>query len=678
MAVVITLEGIDNAISNLAYKNKKSLKYRVISALRAHYSEDISIEDMPPIDTDELVKELWETGEDYELIKKKRKNFNVIKSSINDDFKRLFDEGRNIEGIAIGPGNHFVMSSEAKDKVLSKVGASLSRLSQEPGIIEGINEILDTIKDMVATVDTLTAGNDFDGAPVLGKIRNMLQDLSQTLELGVDESGKGGAPGIEITDDDIVEIVEEDQSEEMEILDEAEILEDVDSLDEDDVEVVDEEEIADDLEILDEEDLPEESLFAEKDESLEEIEIADEDEIHEDVEILDEDDIEVVDEEEIADDQEILDEEDLPEESSHTGEDKSLEEVVLADEDDVEVIDEEDLPEHIEEILDEDEVLEEADVVDEEILNEEDVVDFDHHSDTLTVFGSDFLDGGSNPEDEKEKNRILHEKFEGFLSVRERFYNQYLIIPSGEYIIGSKSPAENELPQKVVGLKEFYIGKFPVTNALFEIFVEETGYKTTAEVLGYGNVYYGKVRKIIDERTGAVTLIANNGVGFKKCYGACWYQPAGPGSMLHNKRSHPVVQVSIQDAKIFSAWIGKKLPTEAQWEAAMRTAKGYPYPWGSRFNQDACNIEENHIGDTTPVDHYIKFENQLGIADGIGNVYEWTSDYDEEASDLTANSKSHIVKGGSWLSDRSVRLSMRFQMEAKTTSNILGFRCVAD
>jgi len=674
MAVVITLEGIDKAISSLAYKNKKSLKYRVISAVRAYYFDDSSIEEMPPIDTDDLVKHLWETGEDDELIRKKRKNFNVIKSSINDDFKRLFESGRNVEGIAIGPGNQFVMSSEAKDKVLSRVGANLSELSQEAEIIEGLNDVIGTIKEMMDTVNSMGAGKDFDGPGILGKIKEVLQDISETIGQGVEGSGgEADTADIEIRDDDVVEIVEEELDEDVEMIDENELLEDVEVMEEEDVEILDEEELADNNEFLEDVEIQEEGEV----EVVDEEDLADDNELLEDIEIMDEEDVEVFEEAEINDDLEILDEEALPE-TSLLADTEACEEGVLADEADVEVIDEEDLPEHIEEILDEDEILEDAELVDDEILDEADIVDFPDPSRDINELGSDLLNGPSLTDDEIEKNRILTENFEGYLSAREQFYNKYLFVPAGKHLIGSKNPKENEFPQKYVQLKEFYMGKFPVTNALFEVFVDETGYKTTAEILGYGNVYYGKVRKIVNERTGAVSLIASEGVGFKRCPGACWYLPAGPGSNLHHKRSHPVVQVSIEDARIFSAWIGKRLPTEAQWEAAMRTAKGYSYPWGDRFNSEACNIEENHIGDTSPVDEYLKFENQLGIADGIGNVYEWTRDDEKENSALTTSSRTYVVKGGCWLSDSSVRLSMRYKFEEKTTSNILGFRCVSN
>jgi formylglycine-generating enzyme required for sulfatase activity len=124
------------------------------------------------------------------------------------------------------------------------------------------------------------------------------------------------------------------------------------------------------------------------------------------------------------------------------------------------------------------------------------------------------------------------------------------------------------------------MGKFPVTNALFEVFVENTGYVTTAEKAGFGTVYHGRLCKEVDNKTGAVRFRCNGTVQSKTVEGAFWYQPFGPGSTLHLKRTHPVVQVSLADATAFAAWTGKRLPSEDEWEAAARTEMGYVYPWG--------------------------------------------------------------------------------------------------
>jgi formylglycine-generating enzyme required for sulfatase activity len=200
---------------------------------------------------------------------------------------------------------------------------------------------------------------------------------------------------------------------------------------------------------------------------------------------------------------------------------------------------------------------------------------------------------------------------------------------------------------------------------------------TTAEKTGYGTVFYGRTQKKVDKKTGLKKLIWNSSLINKEVKGACWYQPLGPGSTLHNKRNHPVVQISLEDAMAFAAWTGKRLPTEDEWEAASRTAHGYVFPWGKDWKKESCNIEESYIGDTTPVDKYIGFANDLEIVDTIGNVLEWISDSSKSPLYVKNGSKYYIAKGGSWISGNNIRLFSRFNLEPESHSNILGFRCVA-
>jgi formylglycine-generating enzyme len=133
------------------------------------------------------------------------------------------------------------------------------------------------------------------------------------------------------------------------------------------------------------------------------------------------------------------------------------------------------------------------------------------------------------------------------------------------------------------------------------------------------------------------------------------------------------VQVSLEDATAFAAWTGKKLPTEAQWEAAARTSKGCRYPWGSKFKTGHCNLEDSYIGDTTPVNKYTESENGFGIMDTLGNVMEWTIDKQVEQDRPAA---IYVIKGGSWISGNDLSLFDRSMTEPAATSNILGFRCI--
>jgi len=298
-------------------------------------------------------------------------------------------------------------------------------------------------------------------------------------------------------------------------------------------------------------------------------------------------------------------------------------------------------------------------------------------ADQLGLSAMDFEDTADLDADALKQDRLLAEAFDGFLGVLDRYYNQYLLIPAGPYPVGGQTPTatRGENRPQTIQLPDFYMGQFPVTNALFEIFVAKTGYRTEAEKAGYGLVYCGRYRKEENPDTGLRRSIFNSAVECQTVSGAFWYQPLGPGSNLHQKRDHPVVQVSVKDAMAFAAWTGKRLPTEAEWEAAMDTAQGPGFPWGEQWNPQAGNFERSGLGGTSAVDRYHSFANAHGICDGLGNVLEWTQDTLEQRSGQKA--PHYIAKGGSWLTSGPVTLQQRFPQRPGTWSNILGFRCVA-
>jgi formylglycine-generating enzyme required for sulfatase activity len=621
---MISLKGIDHAIFNLNYQNKASLKYRFVSIVRENYENEGSVASLTDIHADELVKALWDTGEDPDLIKKKRKSLSGLKSSVNSDFKKLFKDGKNPEGVVIGRNNIFTMSDEAKDQILTSFSNSM-KVDRSASLAK-IAEVLNIVTEMLADPEVLDTQDSSEDSNKLEQLKNIIRGLSEKIE----------------SVEDLEEITKEDES----ILVEDEIIE--------------EEELADDEKIEIFEELDEDCGTEQKDleaEAVEELEAG------EDLDAVIEEDVEVLDADEVVEEGDLEDE---VEEEDLEGE--AVEELEAGE--DLDVAIEEDV-----EVLDADEVAEEG-----ELEDEVEEVGFEAEEGEGGDFGetgSDYFIEDETDVDEKQKAKLLSEEFETYLSARERFYNQYFLIPGGIYIVGSKVPQENEIPEKRVPIEPFYIGKFPITNALFEIFIEETGYRTTAQRVGFGMVYSGRYKRIVNEITGAVTVFGNSGVQIKRVPGACWYQPNGPGSTLHQKRNHPVVQVSIEDAMAFAAWTGKRLPTEKEWEAATRTAKGFVLPWGNEWRKNCCNIEDSHIGDTASVEEYKDIANDFGIVDILGNVLEWTLDICEAPPHSKNDSKYHIVKGGSWLSGPEVRLFNRFIAAAEATSNILGFRCLA-
>ena len=397
---------------------------------------------------------------------------------------------------------------------------------------------------------------------------------------------------------------------------------------------------------------------------LDELEDVDDDELEEseEEEQLDDEELEEVDElDDLEEQSELDDEGDDSESDSNVVE---VLDVMVDDEDDIEEVEVSD--DEIEEV--EDDGVTVVEEPGEEVAS----ADFEGKYD----IDEDEFDLEDLPE--TERKRILAERFDRYLGAMERHFNQFLLIPSGAYTIGSKIPTPGELPEQQIQINDFFMGKYPVINALFEVFVERTGYTTTAEKKGFGVVYEGRFRKIKNEKSGQYQLAWNATHSRKEVKGAYWYQPTGPGSTLHQKRNHPVVQVSLLDAMAFASWVGKRLPTEAEWEAAARTDKGYLFPWGDDWKDGLCNTETSEIADTTPVDHHPDAANKMGIADLLGNILEWTSEKCDPPNSFRNDYDYRIAKGGSWVSEEHIQLASRFRFPTDFTSNTLGFRCLAD
>ncbi len=272
---------------------------------------------------------------------------------------------------------------------------------------------------------------------------------------------------------------------------------------------------------------------------------------------------------------------------------------------------------------------------------------------------------------------------------------QTVFIPKGEFVMGADNAYPEEAPARPVAVEAFSLDTTEVTNNQFAAFVDATGYKTTAErVPDPGLVPDGAPERF--HQAGAAVFIPPDSAGqswWQYVPGANWRHPEGPGSNIDELGSHPVVQVSYEDAIAYADWAGRRLPSEAEWEYAARG--GEPptmYTWGdtppsktdppANTWQGLFPIEdtgEDGYRGTAPAGCFSA--NPYGLYDMIGNVWEWTaSPYDDRTN--ASGEASMAIKGGSFLCAPNFcvryRPPARQGQEAGLPTNHIGFRTASD
>ncbi|MFI5625899.1 formylglycine-generating enzyme family protein [Nocardioides sp. NPDC051685] len=286
--------------------------------------------------------------------------------------------------------------------------------------------------------------------------------------------------------------------------------------------------------------------------------------------------------------------------------------------------------------------------------------------------------------------------------VRGRHMIEQAHIPAGSFLMGDSSgdrnPGDGEVPLHEVQLDTFDIDATPVTNRDFARFVDETGYQTEAEIIGFSAVFY----RAVDAEAEAIMGPAAGTPWWFGVRGADWRHPGGPRSTVDGLSDHPVVHVSWNDAVAYAEWAGRRLPTEAEWEYAARGGiANAKYPWGDA-EVDAggwrANIwqgrfpQENTLEDgwltTAPVRSFEP--NGYGLWQAVGNVWEWCQDWfspDAYARHAPTNpvgpttGQVRVLRGGSYLCHISYcnryRNSARSQNTPDSSMGNAGFRTVA-
>ena len=299
-----------------------------------------------------------------------------------------------------------------------------------------------------------------------------------------------------------------------------------------------------------------------------------------------------------------------------------------------------------------------------------------------------------------------------------------ILIPGGTFRMGSDKHYPEEAPVHRVSVDPFWIDRTPVTNRQFAKFIKATGHKTFCEIppdpkdypgalphmLYAGSLVFSPPKHRVDLRDWSQWWT------FLK--GANWRHPYGPGSDIKRLDDHPVVHVAYADALAYAKWLGKDLPTEAEWEFAARGGlDGAEYAWGDELNPGGKQMANTWQGEfphqnlksdgyerTSPVTAFAP--NGYGLHDMTGNTWEWTNDwftskhepdaakaccipknprgggeeasYDPRQPEIRIPRK--VIKGGSHLC--APNYCLRYRPAARhaepidTSTSHLGFRCV--
>lgn len=265
---------------------------------------------------------------------------------------------------------------------------------------------------------------------------------------------------------------------------------------------------------------------------------------------------------------------------------------------------------------------------------------------SLPVMG--ILRGTSQPPDEPPGQEDLPRNAPSNPSAvkEDPIQEEMVAIPAGPFLRGTLAGGYDEQPERTISLDAYAIDRYEVTNHQYQAFVTATGHRKAAPPSRYA--------KNVSRIQGT---------------------------------NQPITYVSWDDAEAYCRWKGKRLPTEAEWEKAMRGVDGRLWPWGNRYDELATNGGSSRDGFevTAPVGSFKGDVSSFGVADGAGNVMEWVADwYGEDAyrdpAERNPRGPGHgmfrVLRGGGYTSHGTdVRITSRSKMVPDFRDETIGFRC---
>jgi formylglycine-generating enzyme required for sulfatase activity/class 3 adenylate cyclase len=239
-----------------------------------------------------------------------------------------------------------------------------------------------------------------------------------------------------------------------------------------------------------------------------------------------------------------------------------------------------------------------------------------------------------------------------------------VLVPAGAFLMGEGRERHE------VSLPQYRIGRYPVTNAEYRLFMDAGGYKERRWWTDAGWLEIGQSQN----------------------------QPRFWHDARFNKPNQPIMGLSWYECVAYCRWLSHesggllRLPTEAEWEKAARGCDGLLFPWGGEFDPARLNgrgPRDSQVCATTPVGIYPNGVSAFGLYDCAGNTWEWCSTrwkkpfpydvaQDEWSADYLQGQNLRVLRGGSWYDTReATSCTHRFKFQPYGWNDRGGFRVVS-